>query len=88
MPGIDDYGADETFTEADATTVLNWAQPTWYFSNTFEPFTSGSGGGGGTTINGNYSGLCLSVSGGATAPKSSVDIYTCNGSASENWTVG
>ena len=73
MPGIDDYGKDETFTEADATTVLNWAQsegigtlsfwalqrdnggcpgtkgsdtcsgisqPTWYFSNTFEPFTS------------------------------------------------
>jgi hypothetical protein len=75
MPGIDDYGAAETFTEADATTVLNWAeqqgistlsfwalerdnggcpgtggsdscsgisQPTWYFSNTFAPFTSGS----------------------------------------------
>jgi Glycosyl hydrolases family 18 len=71
MPGIDDYGADETFTKADATTVLNWAtsngigtlsfwalqrdnggcpgkkgsdtcsgvsQPTWYFSNAFEPF--------------------------------------------------
>jgi hypothetical protein len=75
MPGIDDYGSAETFTEADATTVLNWAeqqgvstlsfwalerdnggcvgtggqdscsgiaQPTWYFSNTFAPFTSGS----------------------------------------------
>ncbi len=75
MNGIDDYGSAETFTEADATTVLNWAeqqgvstlsfwalerdnggcvgtggqdscsgiaQPTWYFSNTFAPFTSGS----------------------------------------------
>jgi hypothetical protein len=75
MIGIDDYGADETFTEADAGTVLAWAeqegistlsfwaierdnggcvgtagsdscsgisQSTWYFSNTFEPFTSGS----------------------------------------------
>jgi hypothetical protein len=74
MPGIDDYGPKETFTKADATTVLNWArsngigtlsfwalqrdnggcpgtkgagtcsgitQPTWYFSNTFEPFTGG-----------------------------------------------
>jgi hypothetical protein len=73
MVGIDDYGPDETFTEADASTVLNWAnsngintlsfwalqrdnggcpgkkgsdtcsglsQPTWYFSNKFEPFTS------------------------------------------------
>src|SRR2546423_203653 len=26
MPGIDDYGKPETFTEADATTVLNWAR--------------------------------------------------------------
>jgi hypothetical protein len=75
MPGIDDYGAAETFTTADAPTVLNraeskgintlsfWAlerdnggcvgtggsdtcsgiaQSTWYFSNTFAPFTSGS----------------------------------------------
>jgi hypothetical protein len=73
MPGIDDYGAPETFTQADAVTVLNWAkskgistlsfwalqrdnggcpgtkgagtcsgiaQPAWYFSHTFEPFTS------------------------------------------------
>jgi hypothetical protein len=72
MPGIDDYGPAETFTQADATTVLNWAeakgintlsfwalqrdnggcvgtqgagtcsgvaQPTWYFSHTFEKFT-------------------------------------------------
>lgn len=74
MPGVDDYGTDETFTEANAATVLNWAQavgigeisiwalerdngscpgespgvdtcsgisqPTWYFSNAFEPFTN------------------------------------------------
>jgi len=77
MPGIDDHGADETFTKADATTVLNWAvakgintlsfwalqrdnggcpgtagestcsgisQPTWYFSKTFQPFTSSASG--------------------------------------------
>ncbi|HEX3782850.1 MAG TPA: glycosyl hydrolase family 18 protein [Pseudonocardiaceae bacterium] len=76
MVGIDDYGAAETFTTADATTIENWAtakgisllsfwalqrdnggcvgtsgsdscsgvaQSTWYFSNTFEPFTSGGG---------------------------------------------
>jgi hypothetical protein len=73
MPGIDDFGADETFTTADATTLLTWAkskaintlsfwalqrdnggcpgtkgagtcsgiaQSTWYFSHTFEAFTS------------------------------------------------
>ena len=26
MPGIDDYGPDETFTTADAVTILNWAR--------------------------------------------------------------
>jgi hypothetical protein len=73
MPGIDDYGTDETFTTANAATILHWAQqrgigllsfwalqrdnggcpgtqgastcsgvsqPTWYFSNVFEHFTS------------------------------------------------
>ena len=73
MPGIDDFGAPETFTTADAQTVLHWAQqkgistlsfwalqrdnggcvgtkgagtcsgvaqPDWYFSHTFERFTS------------------------------------------------
>jgi hypothetical protein len=72
MPGIDDFGPDETFTQADAVTVEQWArshglaelsfwalqrdngscpgtkgagncsglaQPAWYFSHTFEPFT-------------------------------------------------
>jgi len=73
MPGIDDFGAAETFSAADATALLSWAerhglgllsfwavqrdngncpgtkgagncsglvQPQWYFSHTFEPFTS------------------------------------------------
>lgn len=72
MPGIDDYGPDETFTTADAPALLRWArihglglisiwalqrdnggcpgtkgagscsgvaQPEWYFSHTFEPFS-------------------------------------------------
>ena len=76
MPGIDDFGPDETFTQADASTVLKFAeqhglglisiwaldrdngscpglqgqgqcsgvaQPDWYFSHTFEPFTSWTG---------------------------------------------
>ena len=76
MPGIDDFGTDETFSTADAGTILSWArsmgintlsfwalqrdnggcpgtkgagtcsglvQPTWYFSHTFELFTTGRG---------------------------------------------
>jgi hypothetical protein len=38
------------------------------------------------TVVGGPSGKCLSVTGGATANGSLADIYTCNGSASENWT--
>ncbi|HEU5332417.1 MAG TPA: glycosyl hydrolase family protein [Actinocrinis sp.] len=48
----------------------------------------GSGGGTTTTFVGGLSGKCLSVAGGATADGSTADIFTCNGSASENWTVG
>lgn len=74
MPGVDDYGPEETFTKEDAGVVLDWAQnkgintlsfwalqrdngtcpgggasntcsgieqPKWFFSEAFEPFTSG-----------------------------------------------
>ena len=39
------------------------------------------------TVANNNSGLCLSVTGSATSPGAVADIYTCNGSVSENWTV-
>jgi hypothetical protein len=120
MIGIDDYGPDETFTEADATTVLNWAesngigtlsfwalqrdnggcpgtagsdscsgisQSTWYFSNTFEPFTSGSGNGGATGPITGYEGLCLDDRGASTANYNPIQVYTCNGTDAQQWTV-
>jgi chitinase len=40
----------------------------------------------GTIVN-TTSGLCLSVTGSATTSGATADIYTCNGSASENWTT-
>jgi hypothetical protein len=40
-----------------------------------------------TTLVGGLSGKCLSVTGGSTASGATADIYTCNGSGSENWTV-
>lgn len=49
--------------------------------------TPGSGGTTSTTLVGSLSGKCLSVTGGATADGSTADIYTCNGSASQNWTI-
>jgi hypothetical protein len=121
MPGIDDYGADETFTTAEAAPVLSWAeshgvntlsfwaierdnggcpgtggqddcsgvsQSTWFFANTFEAFTSGStvSGGGGTIVGAN-SGKCLGDVGGVTTLKTAADIYTCNGTTPQSWTV-
>ena len=49
--------------------------------------TPGSGTSTSTTLVGALSGKCLSVTGGATADGSSADIYTCNGTASQNWTL-
>jgi chitinase len=42
---------------------------------------------GSLTITGANSGLCLSVTGASKAAAATADIYTCNGSVSENWTV-
>jgi len=47
----------------------------------------GSSGGENTTFVGQLSGKCLSVTGGSTANGAAADIYDCNGSPSENWTV-
>ena len=61
------------------------------YSKIFNQLTGSSSGGGGTpaagTIVGSNSGLCLSVTGAATSAGATADIYTCNSSASENWTV-
>jgi chitinase len=62
------------------------------YSRTFNEITGGTttGGGGGTgsgTIVGDNSGLCLSVTGASTSAGATTDIYTCNSSASESWTV-
>ncbi|GAA1999548.1 glycosyl hydrolase family protein [Catenulispora subtropica] len=40
-----------------------------------------------TTLVGGLSGKCLSVSGGSTQAGATADIYTCNGSAGQNWTL-
>jgi Ricin-type beta-trefoil lectin domain len=50
-------------------------------------FGSSSGSGESTTFVGQLSGKCLSVSAGSTANGAAADIYDCNGSPSENWTV-
>ena len=50
-------------------------------------FSDPPGGGTSATFTGGLSGKCLSVLGASTANGAAADIYTCNGSPSENWTV-
>ena len=76
--------------------VDEYDKPTGYqYSSIFNKIT-GSGGTttaptapptGSLTIQGTNSGLCLSVTGASKAAAATADIYTCNGSVSENWTV-
>ncbi len=120
MPGIDDFGSAETFTQADATTVLNWAksngvstlsfwalqrdnggcpgtggsdscsgisQPTWFFSDTFESFAGGTSGGGATGPITGYQGLCLDDRSASTANFNPIQVFTCNGTGAQQWTV-
>jgi hypothetical protein len=57
MPGIDDYGPDETFTEADASTIEHWAQRTGIGTLSFWALQRDNGGCPGTKGAGTCSGL-------------------------------
>jgi Glycosyl hydrolases family 18 len=57
MPGIDDFGPDETFTEADATAVLNWAQSKGIGTVSFWALQRDNGGCPGTKGAGTCSGI-------------------------------
>jgi len=49
--------------------------------------TSGSGGGGGTGQVVGYGGLCMDVRGANSADFTPVQVYTCNGTNAQQWTV-
>jgi hypothetical protein len=57
MPGIDDFGTDETFSQADAITVLNWALGHGIGTLSFWAVERDNGGCPGTKGAGNCSGL-------------------------------
>ena len=57
MPGIDDYGPKETFTKADATTVLHWAQGNGLSTLSFWALQRDNGGCPGTKGAGTCSGI-------------------------------
>lgn len=57
MPGIDDYGAAETFTQADAATVLHWAKSKGISTLSFWALQRDNGGCPGTSGAGTCSGI-------------------------------
>jgi hypothetical protein len=57
MPGIDDFGPDETFSQADAVTVLNWARSEGIGTLSFWALQRDNGGCPGTKGAGTCSGL-------------------------------
>src|ERR1700733_1685270 len=57
MPGIDDFGPDETFSQANAITVLNWARSHGIGTLSFWALERDNGGCPGTKGAGNCSGL-------------------------------
>ena len=85
---LESFAAANGVQELSFWEVDGYDKPDGYaYSKIFNAITGSSGGNSGSTIVGNNSGLCLSVSGGATTAGSVADIYTCNGSASEGWTA-
>ncbi|WP_377268069.1 ricin-type beta-trefoil lectin domain protein [Peterkaempfera sp. SMS 1(5)a] len=64
-------------------------QSSYQFSSTFNRIT-GSTGGGGTTPTGQitgYGGKCVDVAAAGTANGTAVQLYDCNGTAAQSWTV-
>jgi chitinase len=89
---LESFAASNGVQELSFWEVDGYDKGTGYaYSRIFNEITGGSTGtppppAAGTIVN-NNSGLCLSVTGAATSAGSLTDIYTCNSSASEGWTV-
>jgi chitinase len=63
-------------------------QSAYQFSRTFNAITGGSSGGGtGGQITG-YGGKCVDVAAASSANGAAVQLYDCNGSTAQQWTVG
>jgi chitinase len=85
---LESFAASNGVEELSFWEIDGYDKATGYaYSKIFNQITGGSTGGGVGTITGKNSGLCLSVTGASTSPGATADTYTCNNSASENWTV-
>jgi chitinase len=86
---LESFAASNGVQELSFWEVDGYDKPTGYaYSRIFQSITNGGGGGGGTTgqITG-LAGLCVDVRGANSANFTPVQVYTCNGTNAQQWTV-
>jgi chitinase len=90
---LESFAASNGVAELSFWEVDGYDKPTGYqYSSIFNQITgsSGGGGGGGGTTTGQitgYQGLCLDDRSASTANFNPIQVYTCNGSGAQDWTV-
>jgi chitinase len=88
---LESFAASNGVAELSFWEVDGYDKPTGYqYSSIFNQITGSSGGGGGTTTSGQitgYQGLCLDDRSASTANFNPVQVYTCNGTGAQDWTV-
>jgi chitinase len=89
---LESFAASNGVAELSFWEVDGYDKPTGYqYSSIFNKITGGSGGGGGTgTATGaitGYEGLCLDDRSASTADFNPIQVYTCNGTNAQSWTV-
>ncbi len=90
---LESFAASNGVQELSFWEVDGYDKPTGYaYSRIFNAITSGSGGGGGgSTATGpiiGYGSLCVDVRGASAANLTPVQVYTCNGTGAQQWTIG
>jgi chitinase len=90
---LESFAASNGVAELSFWEVDGYDKPTGYqYSSIFNEITgsSGGGGGGGTVATGaitGYEGLCLDDRSASTALFNPIQVYTCNGTTAQQWTV-
>jgi chitinase len=88
---LESFAASNGVAELSFWEVDGYDKPLGYaYSKIFNAITSGSSGAGGTSATGpitGYAGLCADVRGASSADFTPVQVYTCNGTNAQQWTV-
>jgi chitinase len=88
---LESFAASHGVAELSFWEVDGYDKPAGYqYSSIFNQITGSSGGGGGSGTTGpitGYQGLCLDDRSASTANYNPIQVYTCNGTSAQTWTV-